>query len=314
MRALVTGGAGFVGSHVAEALNRAGHQVLVIDNLATGSLDNLVPGIGFAAVDITDLEKLRPAFESFGPEVVLHQAAQTLVQTSSSNPIRDAQINVLGTLNVLEVAAAVHTRKIVFASSGGTVYGNPTRQPVPETEPLRPISPYGASKVAGEHYVQIMCQRAGMSYTLLRYGNIYGPRDIPASQHVITAFLYALLEGRRPVIEWDGEQSKDYVYVSDVAAANLLALDRGDGEAFNIGSGSEISVNKIFEAVCLLMRRDKDHDRGQMRTGDVRRFILDCRRAERILGWRATTPFMDGLRATVEHYRKGARKLEPAAP
>ncbi|HVS06616.1 MAG TPA: NAD-dependent epimerase/dehydratase family protein [Candidatus Dormibacteraeota bacterium] len=312
MRALVTGGAGFVGSHVVEALLNAGHEVMVVDNLATGARGNLPPEVEFVLVDITNRAELLHAFEQFQPEVVLHQAAQTLVAASASDPIRDSQINVVGTLNVLDAAGLTGVRKIVFASSGGTVYGNPERQPVAETEPLRPISPYGVSKVAGEHYIRVICEQRGMTYTNLRYGNVFGPRDIPASQHVITAFLYAIQRGSRPVIEWDGEQSKDYVYAADVTRANLCALEHGDNESFNIGSGAEISVNNIFTMVCELAGIEVEANRAPKRAGDVRRFILDCTKAEQLLGWRPTTSFRDGLQATVDYYL-GAKALYPAA-
>jgi len=313
MRTLVTGGAGFVGSHIVEALVNAGHEVTVVDNLATGSRANLRPEATFAHVDITDRPALQAVFEQSKPEVVLHQAAQTLVAASSSDPIRDSEINVVGTLNVLDAAGRTGVRKVIFASSGGTVYGNPERQPVAETEPLRPISPYGVSKVAGEHYIRVICQQRAMTYTSLRYGNVFGPRDIPASQHVITAFLHAIARGSRPVIEWDGEQSKDYVYAADVAQANLCALDRGDNEAFNIGSGAEISVNKIFMMVCELAGVTPEADRAPKRTGDVRQFTLDCRKAESLLGWRPATSFRDGLRTTVDYYL-GSRALDAATP
>ncbi len=313
MRALVTGGAGFVGSHIVEALVNAGHQVTVVDNLATGSRANLRPEAAFAEVDITNRPALRAVFDDTQPEVVLHQAAQTLVAASSSDPIRDSEINVVGTLNVLDAAGRTGVKKVIFASSGGTVYGNPDRQPVPETEPLKPISPYGVSKVAGEHYLRVICEQRGMAWTSLRYGNVYGPRDIPASQHVITAFLHAIARGSRPVIEWDGDQSKDYVYAADVAQANLCALERGDNEAFNVGSGTQISVNNIFALVCEMAGVDPVADHAPKRTGDVRQFTLDCAKAERLLGWRPITPFRDGLKTTVAYYL-GSRELDAATP
>ncbi|TME20260.1 MAG: NAD-dependent epimerase/dehydratase family protein [Chloroflexi bacterium] len=207
MRALVTGGAGFIGSHLVDALLAEGHQVCVVDNLATGSRVNVNPSAEFVEADVRNQEELLEIGRQFAPAVVFHLAAQTLVARSASDPLRDAAINVLGTVNVVRAAIAAGSRKVVFASSGGTVYGNALRQPVPETESLNPISPYGVSKVAGEHYVRVLCAQAGMASTILRYGNVYGPRDIPASQHVITAFLYTLLKGDRPVIEWDGEQA-----------------------------------------------------------------------------------------------------------
>lgn len=311
MRTLVTGGAGFVGSHVVEALLAAGHEVAVLDNLVTGSLANVPAQAQFLEVDITDRDRVGRAIAEVKPEAVLHQAAQTLVAASASDPIRDSQINVVGTLNVLDAAARAGARKIVFASSGGTVYGNASRQPVPETEPLRPISPYGVSKVAGEHYIRVICAQRGMTFTNLRYGNVYGPRDIPASQHVITAFLYALRDGRRPVIEWDGEQAKDYVYAADVAAANLAALSRGDGESYNIGSGTETTVNAIFELVCEIAGVNVEPARAPKRPGDVRRFTLDISKAASELQWRPLTSFREGLQATVEYYL-GIRRLDAA--
>ncbi|MEO6795564.1 MAG: NAD-dependent epimerase/dehydratase family protein [Candidatus Dormibacter sp.] len=307
MRTLVTGGAGFIGSHLVDALLAAGHRVSVVDNLVTGSRANLPDGAALIEADVRDQEAIARCFTQVTPSVVFHLAAQTLVATSSSDPLRDAQINVLGTVNVIQAAIAAGTRKLVFASSGGTVYGNPLIQPVPETHDLRPISPYGVSKVAGEHYVQVLCGRAGMASTVMRYGNVYGPRDIPASHHVITAFLDALLNGQPPIIEWDGEQAKDYVYVADVAAANVAAIAAGDGEAFNIASGVEISVNEIFRLVCQEMEVDVQPLRVERRPADVRRFMLDCTRADRMLGWTPTTSFADGLRQTVRYYRNQAR-------
>ena len=306
MRAVVTGGAGFIGSHVVDALLEAGHSVYVVDNLVTGSRENLRNG-ELIELDVRD-GALRETFAGIKPGVVFHLAAQTLVNASSSDPLRDAQINVLGTLNVVQSAIAAGARKLVFASSGGTVYGNAERQPVSEIEPLNPISPYGVSKVAGEHYVRVLCGHAGVAHTILRYGNVYGPRDIPESHHVITAFLDALLNGERPVIEWDGEQAKDYVYVGDVAQAHVAAISAGDGEAFNIASGRQVSVNEIFRLVCEAMEVAVEPRRADRRPADVRRFVLDCDKAARMLGWTPTTSFLDGLRRTVAYYRTTDRK------
>lgn len=302
-RALVTGGAGFIGSHVTDHLLEAGHEVLVVDNLATGTEANIRAGTRFALIDVTDARALDEAIRGFSPDVVFHQAAQTLVAASASDPVRDAEVNVIGTLNVVQSAARARCSKIVFASSGGTVYGNPQRQPVLETAPLRPISPYGISKMAGEHYVHALCDQLGMAHTVLRYGNVFGPRDLPASQHVITAFLHALVQGIPPVIEWDGQQAKDYVYVEDVARANLLAIDRGNGEAFNIGSGISVSVNEIFRLICSLMEVEIAPSRRERRPADVRQFTLDCSKARQTLGWYPRTPLKEALEITVQHYR-----------
>ncbi len=308
MRTLVTGGAGFIGSHVVDALLGAGHQVAVVDNLATGSRSNLDSRAEFFEADVRDQPEIDRVFQLTRPAAVLHLAAQTLVAGAVSDPHRDAHINVLGTLSVLRAAAGAASRKVIFASSGGTVYGDARVQPVAETHPLNPISPYGVSKVAGEHYVRVLCSQAGLAYTILRYGNVYGPRDIPASRHVITAFLHAIVNGERPVIEWDGEQAKDYVFVRDVAAAHLRALDAGDGEAFNLGSGGAVSVNEIFRQVCAAAGVVATALHRPGRTGDVRRFILDCTKAREQLGWHAATPFTAGLQETVGYYQR------PGAP
>jgi UDP-glucose 4-epimerase len=316
MRTLVTGGAGFIGSHLVDALLAEGHQVCVVDNLATGSRANVNASAEFVETDVRNQDEVAGIGRRFAPAVVFHLAAQTLVARSASDPVRDAEVNVLGTVNVVRAAIAAGSRKLVFASSGGTVYGNAEVQPVPETNPLNPISPYGVSKVAGEHYVRVLCGQAGIATTILRYGNVYGPRDIPASQHVITAFLHALLKDERPVIEWDGEQAKDYVYVGDVAAANIRALGAGDGEAFNVAGGSKISVNDIFRLVCRLMDVTVEPLHRERRPGDVRRFTLDCSKADRMLGWRPAMPFADGLRETVGYYRRLAnlRRQREATP
>lgn len=308
MRALVTGGAGFVGSHVVDALRAEGHSVVVIDNLVTGSRDNLPSAVELVEIDVRNRDAVMRTMQRVMPTVVFHLAAQTLVNSSSSDPFRDAEINVMGTINVAQAAIASRAGKLVFASSGGTVYGNAASQPVAETQPLHPISPYGVSKVAGEHYIRVLCGQAGMASTILRYGNVYGPRDIPASHHVITAFVEALLNGERPVIEWDGEQAKDYVYVTDVAAAHVAAISAGDGEAFNIAGGQQTTVNEIFRLVCAAMQVTVEPRRADRRPADVRRFLLDCQKAERMLGWAPAVSLSDGLLLTVAYYRARDRQ------
>ena len=314
MRALVTGGAGFVGSHIVEALVNAGHSVTVVDNLVTGSRANLRPDAAFAEVDITNRPELQAVFDRSKPEVVLHQAAQTLVAASSSDPIRDSEINVVGTLNVLDAAGRTGVKKVIFASSGGTVYGNPERQPVGETEPLRPISPYGVSKVAGEHYLRVICEQRGMAWTSLRYGNVYGPRDIPASQHVITAFLHAIARGSRPVIEWDGEQSKDYVYAADVAQANLFALDQGRQRGLQRGQRlrrSRSTTSSSWSASLPGLTRSRTISRSAPGTFGSSRWTV--RRRNACSAGARRPAFRDGLRTTVDYYL-GTRALDAATP
>jgi UDP-glucose 4-epimerase len=298
-RAVVTGGAGFIGSHVDEALKRADYQVLVIDDLSTGSRTNVPTGVEFARLDIRDGDALKGRMCGFGPQLVVHLAAAANVAASALDPAADVSTNVLGTVAVMQAAAVAGCEKVVFTSSS-TVYGNPARQPVRETDPLRPISPYGVSKLAAEHFVRVLSDMHGMRYTILRFGNVFGPRDSVHSRHVITSFVAALLDGQRPVIEWDGKQSKDYVYVVDVAAAVVAAADRGDNEVFNVATGSEFTVLELLELVRQTLDADIAPVYAARRPGDVRRFLMDVSKAHHGLGWWPRTSFVDGLETTVE--------------
>jgi UDP-glucose 4-epimerase len=304
MKILVTGGAGFIGSHVADAYRSAGHEVVVVDNLLTGSMKNLPEGARFYLMDIqaAELEKL---FASERPEVVNHQAAQISVTVSSRNPQLDARINALGMLNVLENAARSGVRKIIFASSGGAIYGEADTLPTPESHPPRPLSPYGIHKLLGEHYLRYYRHQHGLEYTALRYANVYGPRQSPEGEAgVVAIFIRQLLDGKAPTIhaypdEPDG-MSRDYVYVADVAQANLLALERGAGEILNIGTGTATSTGALYRQIAGLLGRDTEPRRGGPRPGDLRRSCLDPARARQLLGWTPRTALSAGLAATVE--------------
>jgi UDP-glucose 4-epimerase len=298
-RVLVTGGAGFVGSHVVEALVGEGCDVLVVDNLTSGSRDNLLEGSDFRLMDIVDATAMAEAVRIYAPDSIVHLAALTEVAASVAQPARDAAVNVMGTLSVLNAAVAGRCRKVIFASSS-TVYGEPLRQPVKEDDALRPLSPYGASKLAGEHYVRIICGLHGIAYTILRLGNVVGPRDALRNHHVVTAFVHALRSGQPPVIEWDGEQRKDYVFAGDVAAAVRLALDHGDSDAVNVASGVGTSVNEIFELVSRVLDLHVAPQYSARRPGDVRTFVMDCSRAERLLGWLPRTSIADQVTRTVQ--------------
>lgn len=305
-RALVTGGAGFIGSHVTEALLRAGYQTLVLDNLVTGARENVPAGADFVPADITHVDAIADIARRFLPEVIVHLAAQTNVAASTADPAGDATVNLLGTLMLLRAAVSAGTRKFVFASSS-TVYGDCTRQPVREDDPLCPISPYGVSKLAGEHYVRVVCESERLPYIILRFGNVFGPRDSVSSHHVITSFVDALLSRRRPTIEWDGKQTKDYVYVTDIAAAVVAAVDHGHNDVCNIGSGTGVSVKELFRLVCAATDSVATPLYSPQRPGDVRRFIMDCTRAQHLLGWCPTTPLVEALAATVEYSRARAQ-------
>jgi len=302
MRVLVTGGAGFIGSHLVDGLLAEGHDVAVADNLATGRRESVASAARFFQVDVRDPE-LGALLERERPEVVLHHAAQTMVRVSTEDPLYDADVNVRGLLNLLTACVRHGVRKVVFASSGGTVYGTCETLPITEDQPFRPESPYGITKTAGEYYLRYFSDSFGLRFTALRYANVYGPRDHVSSEHVITVFAETLLAGGAPIIHWDGEQAKDYVYVEDVVRANLLCLDRGDGEAYNIGSGQPVSVNTLYAMISVLLGQQHVIPvHGTKRLGDVRLFYFDCGKAKRELGWAPGVSLHEGLHRTLRWY------------
>jgi UDP-glucose 4-epimerase len=300
MRVLVTGGAGFIGSHVVEAYLAAGHTVAVFDNFSSGSLAHL-EGLDLLVVpeDITDTRAMNDAVRAFRPEVINHHAAQLSVSVSDRQPLLDAKTNVLGTLNVLEAARTHGVKRVVFASSGGTVYGEASQTPTPEDAPLAPLSPYGISKMTGEHYLRFYQRRYGMVGVTLRYGNVYGPRQNPHGEAgVVAIFMDALQQGRSPVIHGDGEQRKDFVYVQDVVTANLLALEAECSSAYNVGGGEATSINELFRAVCDLRALSAKPVREAPRSGDVRVSHLDLTRIGRDWGWYPQWDLKRGVQAT----------------
>jgi UDP-glucose 4-epimerase len=312
-RVLVTGGAGFIGSHVAEALMSRGDEAVVLDNLASGSRDNVPEGCDFVSTDISDALETAAEVMRLRPEVVVHLAAQTNVELSVAQPSRDASVNIMGTLAVLDAVAQSRCRKVIFASSS-TVYGDPARQPVLESDPVQPISPYGVAKAAAEQYIRIIARERRLQYTILRFGNVFGPRDSLGSGHAVTAFVDALLSGRTPTIEWDGEQTKDYVYVGDVADAVVAALERGHNETFNIASEVGVSVNELYQRVCAVTGIHTVPGHRGRRSGDVRTFVMSCSKARRLLGWRAHTPFLKALTLTVESMARAHEHTDSKVP
>ena len=307
MNILVTGGAGLIGSHIVDQAVAAGHQVAVIDSLweeGGGKKNNLNPQARFYRADITDEAPLNAIFDEVRPEVVSHQAAQHSVAVSTKNPKLDAQVNVLGLLNVLTNCTRVGTRKIVFASSGAT-YGTPAYLPVDEQTPQRPESPYGITKMVAEHYLRYWQEAYGLTYTALRYGNVYGPRQDPNGEAgVIAIFAQRFLKKDSLRIDWDGEQQKDYVYVGDVARANLLALTGGDNDIFCIATGQGTSVNTIYQALERIIGYTPEIVRAPKRPGDIHLTYFDCSKAARILHWQPTVSFEDGVKATVDFFRQ----------
>jgi len=303
MRILVTGGAGFIGSHVVEAYLAEGHEVAVVDNLSTGRRSNVPKGATLHEVDLHARE-LERIFESFAPEVVNHHAAQASVKIGNADPVHDLEVNGGGTARLMQLAAAHGVRKVIYASSGGTVYGEPQSLPVTESHPIAPRSNYGASKYVGEIYVQLAARTTGIDYTIFRYGNAFGPRQDPHGEAgVIAIFTGLMLNGQQCTIDGDGEQKKDYLYVGDIARANLLALDGGPGLVANIGTGKGITVNHIFETLSRATGNSIPPRHGPPRQGDVRNFWLDCSCAKAALGWEPQVSFEDGVRVTVQSFR-----------
>jgi UDP-glucose 4-epimerase len=306
MRILVTGGAGFIGSHLIDDFVGAGHETAVVDNFwkhGGGRRANLNPKAKLYELDIRG-ESLDNAFAEFKPDVVSHHAAQHSVAISTADPKYDADVNILGLINVLQLSVKHKVRKVVFASSAAT-YGTPQRLPIAEDHPQLPESPYGITKMAAEHYLRVFSAAHGLNYTALRYGNVFGPRQDPNGEAgVIAIFAGRILAGEPIRVDWDGEQQKDFVFVGDVARAGLSALDRGDGQIFNIGTGIGTSVNALHRAIADEAGRDVEIVRAPKRAGDVRTCVFAVEKAKTGLGWSPQTSLAEGIKKTVDFFRK----------
>jgi UDP-glucose 4-epimerase len=300
IRAIVTGGAGFIGSHVADALLARGDQVAVVDDLSTGKRERVPAGAEFHPLDIRSRAGLRTLAAEFRPNAVFHLAAQADVRVSVTDPGHDADVNVRGTAEVLE-AARVAGARLVFSSTGGAIYGEVDTIPSPESTPCAAMAPYGVSKLCGEHYVELYNRLYGTSHVVLRYGNVYGPRQDPHGEAgVVAIFFGKLASGAPPLVFGDGSQTRDYVYVGDVAAANLGALDyRGPHSTFNIGTAAETSVLDLLAECQRAAGTDIAPEHRPARLGELARSALDWSLAERELGWQPQTPLRQGLAETL---------------
>jgi len=315
MKILVTGGAGFIGSHVVDAYIAQGHAVTVIDNLSTGYREFLNPKARFYQIDIADRAAVREIFARERFDLVNHHAAQVDVRISVADPLKDAHTNILGLLTALEACREFSVKKFIFISSGGVIYGEPQQLPVPEDAPKKPISPYGVAKLASEYYLFSAKQTWGLEYIVLRYANVYGPRQTPKSEAtVVSTFARALARSESVTIFGDGQQTRDFIFVSDVVAANLLATERLeelnrasaysiDDLAFNVGTGQETSVNELLERFEHALNKKCEARYAPPRPGELQRNALDITKAQKLLGFVPKVALEEGLRVTMAWVR-----------
>ncbi|MBU0610454.1 MAG: NAD-dependent epimerase/dehydratase family protein [Armatimonadetes bacterium] len=302
MRILVTGGAGFIGSNVVNRFADLGHKVAVLDSLITGKRGNLDSRADFYEEDITDRDAVEKVFADFKPEIVDHHAAQIDVRKAVDDPVFDASVNVIGGINVVRAALAAGVSKFIYASTGGAIYGNPEVIPCSEEHPIRPISPYGLTKHVLEHYLALYAIVEGLRYTVLRYANVYGPCQDPKGEAGVNAiFTGLMLAGQQPTIFGKGDKTRDYVFVGDVVAANVLALDRAEGEIINIGTGIQTSDQEVYDAIAAATGFGEPPIYSPERKGEVRHIALDISKAKRVLGWEPQVSFREGVQMTVEY-------------
>ena len=305
MRILITGGAGFIGSQVADRFVSLGHEVAVLDDLSSGFRKFVPTAARFFKADLSDASAVERCFAEFRPEVVDHHAAQIDVRRSVTEPVFDATVNILGGLQLLLACTRHAARKLIYASTGGALYGEGRSLPATEEHPVNPEAPYGASKHALEHYLFLWKLLHGLDYTVLRYPNVYGPRQNPHGEAGVNAiFIGLMLRGKRPHIFGSGEQVRDYLYVGDVVDANQIALTAGGGEMVNLGTGVGTSVNQVFHELKHILGFAGEPIYEPARPGEVQRIYLDATRARQVLGWQPKVEFREGLRRTVEWTRQ----------
>ena len=311
MKILVTGGAGFIGSHVVDAYIAAGHEVAVLDNLSAGREENVSSDARLHRVDVRDAAEVQKVVAAFKPDVVNHHAAQSEVPKSVADPGYDAQVNVVGGLNVLRACVDNGVRKVIFSSTGGALYGEPDIVPADEDHPIRPLSPYGTSKYAFEQYLGTFHRTFGINFTVLRYANVYGARQDFAAEEgrVVALFASRMIEGKPVTIDGDGAQSRDMIHVGDVAISNLAVLEAGDGGTYHVSTGIPVTINDLFRKLALLIDYRHEPRFGPPRKGDVYRIALDNTRAKEQLGWQPRINLEEGLRLTVEYFRDAITRL-----
>ena len=304
MKIMVTGGAGFIGSHVTDMLIDAGHEVIVVDDLSTGRRSNLNPHATFYEVDIRSSEMER-VFAQEKPEVICHHAAQMDVRRSMDDPLFDADINIIGSIKLAQLAIRHGTRKFIHISSGGAAYGEPEYLPCDEDHPIKPLCHYGASKYTFELYLHVFNANYNLDYSVIRYPNVYGPRQDPHGEAgVVAIFTGRMLRGEELTINGSGEQVRDYVYVTDCARCNLMLLEQGSGHVYNLGYGIGTTVNEIFEQLKNITGYTKQALYGPAKVGETFKIYLNAGRAERELGWRPVIPLEEGLKRTVDYSKE----------
>jgi len=304
MRILVTGGAGFIASHVVDAYIAEGHEVTVVDDLSSGKMENVNAGAKFVQTNIQD-EALDQLFATSSFDLVSHHAAQMDVRRSVTDPKFDASVNVLGTLNLLENCIRHKVKKVIFSSTGGAIYGEQETFPADEEHPTWPICPYGITKLTCEKYLFYYKEIFGLEHVIFRYANVYGPRQNPHGEAgVVAIFTEKLLRDEQPVINGDGKQTRDYVYVSDLVRANVMALDYPESDVFNLGTSVESDVNQIFGYLNEFTGAGKSEEHGPAKAGEQKRSCLNINKAAEKLGWKPEVTLQEGLKQTVEFFVK----------
>ena len=307
MKVLVTGGAGFIGSHIVDQLIKEAHEVVVVDNLVTGKKRNLHPDARFHKLDILS-PKIAKVLQQEKPALISHHAAQIDLRRSVADPLFNARVNILGLLNLLENAVRFGVKRVIFASSGGAIYAKADTFPIPETHPTFPISPYGIAKLTSEHYLYYYQQVTGLSFVSLRYGNVYGPRQDPFGEAgVVAIFSQKMLTGEQPVINGNGQQTRDYIYIDDLVEAHMAVMNQEIEGIFNVGTGEETSVNELFRHLSELTGFRGKEVYGPEKRGELNRSQLDYSKVSKAVGWTPRVSLSEGLSQTVAYFRKLSR-------